>query len=293
MASLPWSLDQLEAFVTAAQTGSFTASARKLGKAQSRVSTAIANLEADLGFLLFDRSGKYPVLTEDGKNILNDAIAVLSQCQRLHSRALSVSSGTPVTFSIAMDEAVPIEHFENLYTRLAESHPHLTLTILNGSQQDIARWVEDGRADIGFLIQDHVLPDSLERMSIVRCGQALIVAEDHPLARVPAPTENQLVKHRQLVIRGRLGDTLGKPLSPDFWHVDSFYLISSLVMRGIGWALIPEHVAKTEWYTVKKLSTENISTPPDYMLAAVKRRDTGWNEVMEWIFDETCRLFNQ
>lgn len=27
MASLPWSLDQLEAFVTAAQTGSFTASA--------------------------------------------------------------------------------------------------------------------------------------------------------------------------------------------------------------------------------------------------------------------------
>lgn len=264
-----------------------------MGKAQSRISTAIANLEADLGFLLFDRSGKYPVLTEEGKNVLNDAIAVLSQCQRLHSRALSVSCGSPVTCSIAMDEAVPIEPFERLYTGLAESHPHLSLTILNGSQQDIARWVDEGRADIGFIIQDHILPESLERMSIAGCGQALIVAENHPLAKIPAPTESQLIEYRQLVIRDRLGTNLGKPLSPDFWHVDSFYLISSLVMCGIGWALVPEHVARTEWYTVKKLSTENLSTPPEFMLAAVKRRDTGWNEIMDWIFTEACTRFKQ
>ncbi|WP_134928929.1 LysR family transcriptional regulator, partial [Pseudomonas protegens] len=44
-----FSLEQLQMFVQAAQTGSFSAAARKLGKTQSTVSVAIANLEADLG----------------------------------------------------------------------------------------------------------------------------------------------------------------------------------------------------------------------------------------------------
>nr|WP_284694894.1 LysR family transcriptional regulator [Photobacterium galatheae] len=291
MPHIGWNLDQLEAFVTAAQTGSFTAAARKLGKAQSRISTAIAHLEADLGFLLFDRSGKFPVLTEDGREVLNDAISVLTQCQRLQSRALSVASANPVQLAIAMDEAVPIENFEKLYARLAESYPHLSVTLLNGSQEDIARWIDAGKADIGFILQDHVLPDSLERYAITRTGQALIVSDNHPLADIPAPTESQLIEYRQLVIRDRLGQALGKPISPSYWHVDSFYLISSLVMQGIGWAFVPEHVASAEWYEVKTLSTENLPSQQDFMLSAIKRRDTGWNAVLEWILAEAQQLF--
>lgn len=60
------SLEQFKALLAAAETGSFSAAARRLGKAQSVVSTAIANLEIDLGLELFDRSGRYPVLTEAG-----------------------------------------------------------------------------------------------------------------------------------------------------------------------------------------------------------------------------------
>ncbi|MDI5349342.1 LysR family transcriptional regulator, partial [Salmonella enterica subsp. enterica serovar Kentucky] len=42
------------------------AAARRLRKSQSTISTAIAHLEADLGFSLFDRSSRQPVLTEEG-----------------------------------------------------------------------------------------------------------------------------------------------------------------------------------------------------------------------------------
>ncbi|MFP2770078.1 LysR family transcriptional regulator [Oceanisphaera sp. KMM 10153] len=178
MSRISWNLDQLEAFVTAAQTGSFTATARKLGKALSRISTAIANLEADLGFSLFDRAGKYPTLSDDGQKVLHDAVSVLTQCQRLQSRALSVSSSSPVQLTIAMDETVPIENFAVLYARLANQYPDLSVTLLNGSQEDIASWVDEGRADMGFILQDHVLLDSPERFTIVRSDQALIVSEN-------------------------------------------------------------------------------------------------------------------
>ena len=64
-----WTLYQLEAFVLAVNHGSFSAAARKLGRAQSRISTAIANLEVDLGFELFDRSAKLAVLTKHGEDM--------------------------------------------------------------------------------------------------------------------------------------------------------------------------------------------------------------------------------
>ena len=84
---MQFSLDQLQMFVQAVHSGSFSAAARKLGKTQSTVSTAIAHLEADLGVRLFNRSGRYPQLTEAGRQVLGHA-----QGQRLSERATEARS---------------------------------------------------------------------------------------------------------------------------------------------------------------------------------------------------------
>jgi DNA-binding transcriptional LysR family regulator len=48
--------DQLRTFIAAVAEGSFSAAGRKLRRAQSVVSQTLANLEAQLGAKLFDRS---------------------------------------------------------------------------------------------------------------------------------------------------------------------------------------------------------------------------------------------
>ena len=53
-------LDQLRTFIAAVDEGSFSAAGRKLRRAQSVVSQTLANLEAQLGVKLFDRSGPLP-----------------------------------------------------------------------------------------------------------------------------------------------------------------------------------------------------------------------------------------
>ncbi|HEX6243894.1 MAG TPA: LysR family transcriptional regulator, partial [Polyangiales bacterium] len=58
----PVTLDQLRALVSVAQEGSFSAAARKLSRVQSAVSTAMANLEQQLGVAVWDRSEKRPRL---------------------------------------------------------------------------------------------------------------------------------------------------------------------------------------------------------------------------------------
>ena len=77
------SMDQLESFVAAAEQGSFSGAARLLKKAQSAVSTHVANLETDLGIALFDRTGRNPVLTEAGARLLPEAKLILDRREHL------------------------------------------------------------------------------------------------------------------------------------------------------------------------------------------------------------------
>ena len=62
--------ESLKAFVLAAELGSFSAAARRMNKAQSAISTAIANLEIDTDLKLFDRNSRSPTLTPDGQALL-------------------------------------------------------------------------------------------------------------------------------------------------------------------------------------------------------------------------------
>ena len=52
----PLTLDQMRVLVAVAETGSFSAAARKLGRVQSAISQAVQAMEQALQLTLFDRS---------------------------------------------------------------------------------------------------------------------------------------------------------------------------------------------------------------------------------------------
>lgn len=289
-----WTFDQLNAFVSAVKHGSFSAAGRHLGKAQSRVSTAINNLEIDLGFALFDRSTRTPTLTEKGQEMFVEALAVLEQCQRLDSRAQTVSAGQELTLVLAIDEAVPINALGALFESVSTTFPLFKLTIINGSQDDIAQWVDEGKADFGILFYYlNDLPQTLEYQLLSQFTHALIVSVNHPLSSIEAPTITDLAAHRQLAICDRMGEVREKPLSPTHWHIDSYYQITELVIRTVGWAIVPEHIAQSEWYQgqIKILSTRNVAHPLLIEMGLVKRRDMGGGPIMKWIRAELVRIF--
>lgn len=288
-----WTLDQLEAFTCAVKQGSFSAAARHLGKAQSRISNAIANLEIDLGFELFDRTARLPVLTIQGEDLFIEASAVLEQCQRLNSKAKSVASKQESRLTIALDEAVPISSFELFFEKLGKQYSLLKVTIFNGSQQDISDWVEQEKADLGILFQQATLSQTLEFSSLSQFKYSLIVSPKHPLARTKAPTIEQLNRYRQLVICPRNGSQQSTPISSNHWFVDSYYYSSALVIRNIGWALVPEHIAQSEWHKgqVVELSTEFITQSLLIEMGIVKRLDQGKGPVMQWIYQYLKEAF--
>src|SRR5246127_4372331 len=95
-------LDQLRTFIAAAEQGSFSAAGRKLRRAQSVVSQTLANLEGQLGVILFDRSARYPTLTEHGRALLENARAVADQIDGFKARAKSLREGLHPELSVLL-----------------------------------------------------------------------------------------------------------------------------------------------------------------------------------------------
>ena len=88
-----FNLQQLETLVLCVECGSFSSAARKLGKAQSAVSTAIANLEIDAGIDIFDRSTRIPTLTPHGKRLYIQSLNLLSQAKDIETMIHSFKIG--------------------------------------------------------------------------------------------------------------------------------------------------------------------------------------------------------
>ena len=59
-----------EAFVLAAETGSFKSTAEQLGYTQAGISYMMSSLESEMGTALFARDHSGVRLTEDGRNLL-------------------------------------------------------------------------------------------------------------------------------------------------------------------------------------------------------------------------------
>lgn len=224
-----------------------------------------------------------------------EAKVVLAQCDRLQSRALTLTKGEEVSLTIAMDEASPITAFEDFFHRVSETFPLLKLTIINGSKDDIAIRVNEQTADLGILFFSKTLPSSLEFTPICEFNTSLIVAKDHPLAQIEAPTVQQLSQYRQLLICDRSGYYHSEALSANYWHVDSYYSITSFVLRNMGWAFVPDHVFNYSEFGdgVVKLSVENIPSSQWIDMGLVKRRDQGNGPVLRWMYQELRTMFAQ
>jgi DNA-binding transcriptional LysR family regulator len=102
---------ELRTFIAVAEESSFSAAGRHLKRAQSVVTQTLANLEGQLGVKLFDRSGRLPAPTDQGRALLADARAVAGKVDRLKAQAKSLASGLELELSVAVGVMFPVATF--------------------------------------------------------------------------------------------------------------------------------------------------------------------------------------
>ncbi|QFU21826.1 LysR family transcriptional regulator [Shewanella eurypsychrophilus] len=238
-------LEQLYSFVETVKSGSFSAAARKLGKVQSAVSQNIMNMEIDSDQILFDRSGRYPKLTEAGQALLPQANAVVAQHRRLNQQLEALNMSQPHKLTLALDEGVPYSLLTTYLKEFTEQFPYIQLEFLNASSQDIIQIVKEKRADLGLVFSEFIYPQNIDFESVGTIEFELLVSPEHPLAKETSAHVDMLKLHRQLMIgaRDKAPSNYNQQHSPDVWYADNYYVLLELAKSGFGWGLLPRHLA--------------------------------------------------
>lgn len=241
-----FSLEQLQMFVQAAQTGSFSAAARKLGKTQSTVSVAIANLEADLGVELFDRSSRSPVLTASGQKMLLQAEAVLERCLTLQANADCLSQVLEPQLSIVIE--TPYGPLMPALREFEQAFPYVDLLIRHPLSGDASELVARGEALLGIAFSQPGYPQELEFQQMGKLIMLHVCHPEHPLARLDSVTFDDLHGHRRLAFSAH-ADKL--PSSEylrcsQLWQAENYLALLEMVRAGLGWATLPRQLIQRE-----------------------------------------------
>ncbi|WP_108945674.1 LysR family transcriptional regulator [Shewanella halifaxensis] len=237
-----YSFEQLKIFITVCESGSFSAAARKLKRAQSGVSQAVANLEVAINQELFSRDKNTPVLTENGKALLPIAYSILHQQQYFDQKVVALSQENEHELVIAVDESLMSDELLAMLTPLADKYPVTHFEIITASTFDVEELVRKGKAQIGIVYADGELKVDMDFFTLGQARFLTIASPQHELAKLPLVQDSDLKSYRQCVHRSAKQRELwfSYAISSRLWYANTHQILVALVKQGVGWAVVPE-----------------------------------------------------
>ena len=274
-------LDQIRTFIAAAEQGSFSAAGRKLRRAQSVVSHTLANLEGQLGVALFERSGRYPQLTEEGQFLLRDARAVADHMDDFKARARSMREGLEPELSAAMDVMYPMSAITHAMGQCQQLFPKTPLRLYVEALGGVVQPVLDGSCRIGVIGSLPTVPDELVAEPLALVPFATVVSPQHALATKKKPLSNAtLSKHVQLVLTDRTSLSSGRSfgvISPLVWRLADLGAKHAFLRAGFCWGHMPVHMVQDDLdkgQLIEIRTHANANTRASLEMQAVYRKDT-------------------
>lgn len=236
-------IDQILTFIAAADEGSFSAAGRKLQRAQSVVSHTLANLEAQLGVQLFDRSFRKPVLTEHGRALLAEARAVAGNMDHFKARAKSLNGGLEAEVAAVVDVMFPIHVLTAAVVAFREEFPNTPLRLYVEALGAVLQPVLGGQVAFGVMGSLPVSPPDLTRERVLGVRMEMVASPSHPLASYVGRIPRRVLDHHvQLVLTDRSTLSYGREfgvLSGKTWRLADLGAKHAFLRAGLGWGSMP------------------------------------------------------
>src|SRR5271166_1777490 len=281
-------LDQMRVLVAVAETGSFSAASRRLGRVQSAISQAIRAMETTLGVVLFDRSTKTPTLTEAGASIVQDARALVDSARALRLRAQSIAEDVEPELTLAVDATFPIPLLIESLRALRAAFPKLPATLFTEALGGAEETLHSGAARMAiFPLLGGPTPDiSGEFLTTIRLVP--VVASDHPLARATQPIRRETLEpHVQLVLTGKTAyaqNMRGGIVSHHLWRFADLATRLEFLLAGFGWCNMPQHMVEEHIAAgrLKRLSIAGYDSP-EFPICVVRERGRELGRAGKWL----------
>ena len=152
MAGVPMpTLLQLKSFLAVVDEGGFTAAGERLGMTQPAVSRAVATFEKELGLPLLARGSGSLSLTEAGSHALAHAREAVRHLTLLRTGIDTIAGQISGTLHLASLPSITKTLIAPQLRTFTDRHPAVNVRLLEGSEQEVRDWLDQGAAEAGVV----------------------------------------------------------------------------------------------------------------------------------------------
>ena len=188
-----------------------------LHTSQPGVSRQIRELEEELGVDLFIRVGKRLTgLTEPGQQVLPIIERMLNDADNLRAASKDFSERDVGSLSIAATHSQARYALPAAVRDFRQLFPQVTLSLHQGSPQQVAQMLLSGEADVGIATEALAQYDQLVTLPCYQWTHAVVVPPDHPLLDGQPLTLERLSRYPLITYdsgytgRSHIDDAFGK-----------------------------------------------------------------------------------
>lgn len=236
-----FSSDNIELFLAVLDRGSFSAAARALGRVPSAVSMAIANLEAELGFALFERSHRETRPTSLALTLEPHARLIADQLRQLQVHALELSQGLESTLAISVVPDIDHQPLLEAIRQISQRHPLLQVEVLSAPQEDALQLLHQGRVQLCLAFAGLTVDPRQRFEQVGMESLTATLSPHHPALGEQVRYLEDLVNVRQIVVASR-DLPMADPrvlIGASHWRTDSLGMAIEMVEAGLGWGDFP------------------------------------------------------
>ncbi len=173
-----------------------SATAQSLYTSQPGISKQIRLLEDELGVEVFARSGKHLTrITPAGETIIKVAGEILKKVEGIKQIAQEFSNEKKGSLTIATTHTQARYALPDVIQGFMADYPEVSLHMHQGTPMQISEMAADGTVDFAIATEamDHF--SDLIMMPCYRWNRCVVVPRNHPLARLPELTLEELAHY--------------------------------------------------------------------------------------------------
>lgn len=180
-------IDKLEMFIALASEKHFGRAAEVIGVTQPTLSSAMKQLEDQLGVQLIHRGSRYQGLTPEGERALDWALRIVADARALKADMRTARSGLSGNLRLGViPTALPM--VVDLVAPFTEKHPKVRVSILSRTSAEILEQIERLELDAGITYLDTAPSRRVEVRPLYLETYCLLMRADTPLAQRPCLT---------------------------------------------------------------------------------------------------------
>ncbi len=247
-------IQNLSAFITVSDLGSFSRAAEKLFITQPAVSKRISALEKELNVSLFDRIGRKVQLTEAGQALLPSAQRILAELEESRRAIGNLDQKIDGTLKIATSHHIGLHRLPPVLRAFTTDYPKVDLDIKFMDSEEACSSVLKGDVEIAIATLPEQQWPHLQSEIIWHDPLSFVISNHHREASTVDIDVNRLrtlpaiLPSKNTFTRELLEQALGLNEQNLNIAMETNYLetIKMMVSIGLGWSVLPTSMLNNE-----------------------------------------------